>query len=956
MTHGLNQAIAATVLGVFLLGIAAWTSINELSGQVDRWGAIEAVDAARQDLSRTIRQYRQSPDPEGQQRAIAAFDVLSAKIEALRFADPGNGFADDSGIIAADTLTAFIVAASQADTATRAMTNLDEALNQVAALVGHEAELARLDLAASTTASKELEDEQRIITERLHVLFGAMVTAEHIRRHIASFDRFKGTETGLEVPLKGIEAKLEQLPPPCTPEQEGETANICKPSTARLRASLAVLSEAGPDTINTLTQNAYWASEAYSRAAETRYRELTRQLQETVDKSEDERNRIRSLRTGDIAISRVNLALSEARAMAATLATTPLDDLETLNGQVRARIVQTRLRLPHVMTLRNQSEEEINRLRRLVAEAEETWSNAHAATFARRSAEQEYDALLNRLGTSITATTEEVRLSASHWISVFAKSTFAVLLLVAVAVIAAAFAANRHVARPLATVTSAILDLAQGATERRLVLKGGGAGFRRLAEAIERLRNANIERRELLLRNADQKAQIECQMKTLEKTNREIEHQARHDALTGLPNRRFAEDFLSEIDETSGRNGEDFALLHVDVDRFKEINDTIGHDAGDFILQHVSDVLRMRTGSGEHTFRIGGDEFLIAILGGPDKADVEAVASSIVEDLANPVSYEGHSCRIGASIGIAFGQGAGFDARKTLVNSDMALYRAKKAGRNQYAFFNDDLQHQMVRSRKMSDEILLGIERREFVPFYQPQFYCGSLALRGVEMLCRWQHPEHGLLSPGEFLPYADELKVTGRIDRILFERSANDLRALKARGILMPKISFNVTADRLMHQDLAESLRADIDPDTEVSIELLESMSLDTLSEALRWSIDTLKENDIRVEIDDFGSCRASIAGLISVGPDAMKVDRAIIAPITGSEPHYQLVKAIVEIGRALGIEVVAEGVETQDHVRLLTEIGCSVLQGFALARPMPVDDLAQFILKRYGAPGAAA
>ena len=199
----------------------------------------------------------------------------------------------------------------------------------------------------------------------------------------------------------------------------------------------------------------------------------------------------------------------------------------------------------------------------------------------------------------------------------------------------------------------------------------------------------------------------------------------------------------------------------------------------------------------------------------------------------------------------------------------------------------------------------------------------------------------------------ANELDAVGKIDEILFEKVALDLQKLSESGLSLPKVSFNITADRLLKSNLAQELSGRMQGYTNIALELLESMSFDNPTESVAWALAELREHDIDVEIDDFGSDRASLAGLMAIGPQAKKIDQAIVIPITHSLRHRDLVKKIIDIGAALNIEVVAEGVETEEHAEMLKSMGCDVLQGFGLAEPMPFADLAVFCTRHSDAPG---
>ncbi|MEP5362090.1 MAG: EAL domain-containing protein [Nitratireductor sp.] len=445
----------------------------------------------------------------------------------------------------------------------------------------------------------------------------------------------------------------------------------------------------------------------------------------------------------------------------------------------------------------------------------------------------------------------------------------------------------------------------------------------------------------------------EARNSELEATKARIEHNALHDSLTGLANRRYLDEVLCECSNARGDASEVTALLHIDLDRFKQINDTLGHAAGDAVLTHAASALADTVEQGDFVARVGGDEFVVLCrravrAGGDPAAALSRLAERIIARIQQPVAYEGHECRIGGSIGVAFAADARLDPKKLLVNADIALYRAKSRGRNRYQFFNEALQAEIVTTKRVADEILTGIERGEFLPYYQPQFDAGTLALIGVEALARWRHPREGMLAPDRFMKIAEELNVVDMIDRMILEQTLADMDTWRKAGLTIPKASVNVSARRLRDEDLVRSLRnLNIAPGI-ISFELVESIFLDEQDEIVAWNVDQIKELGIDIEIDDFGTGYASIVSLLKLKPSRLKIDRQFILPIVDDKQRRHLVGSIIEIGSSLGIEVLAEGVETMAHARMLRRLGCHGLQGYAFARPMPADELAGFVQAR--------
>ncbi|OWV85078.1 EAL domain-containing protein [Rhizobium sp. R693] len=428
----------------------------------------------------------------------------------------------------------------------------------------------------------------------------------------------------------------------------------------------------------------------------------------------------------------------------------------------------------------------------------------------------------------------------------------------------------------------------------------------------------------------------------LELAKNRIEHNSLHDPLTALANRRKLDIALEKLTLDGRSERQKFAILHIDLDRFKEINDTLGHAAGDAMLIHASRVLSRNLRGDDLVARIGGDEFVILAHNASD-ADMSALAGRIIEQMRQPIDFEGFACRCGVSIGIALANGVHVDARKVLINADIALYRAKSQGRNRYEFFNHNLQADIINNKRLADEILAGIENGEFTAWYQPQFSARTMQLTGVEALVRWQHPSRGLLTPDKFLKIADEINVVQTLDRIVLDTALKDKMRWTARGISVPKISVNVSARRLHDETLAESLRGLQIRPGELSFELVESIFLDESEDVAAHNLDQIKALGIDIEIDDFGTGHTSIVSLLKLKPKRLKIDRQLVQPVMNSPQERALVSSIIDIARSLGVETVAEGVETASHAALLNELGCDLLQGYAFSRPLSFEDFAQ-------------
>lgn len=402
---------------------------------------------------------------------------------------------------------------------------------------------------------------------------------------------------------------------------------------------------------------------------------------------------------------------------------------------------------------------------------------------------------------------------------------------------------------------------------------------------------------------------------------------------------------LGEYAALCAMDGGGIALLHIDLDRFKQINDTLGHAAGDAMLVHVAGLLQANLGSGDFVARVGGDEFVVVSRYAGNNERIATLAASIIEQVRRPIPYEGHLCRFGASIGIATQGGAAVDPKLLLVNADIALYRAKGRGKNRFEVFSEALQAQAVNTKRLADDILRGIEQGEFVPYYQPLLDARTLDVVGVEALARWRHPADGILAPAAFLEVAEDLNVLTAIDGMILEQALADFAHWSVTGLPIASVSVNVSFRRLYDPQLLEHLRRlRIEPGI-LSFELLESIFLDEPDEVVSWNLDQIRELGIAIDIDDFGTGHASIVSLLKLNPRRLKIDRQFLSDIDTSEAQRHLGRSLIDIGKSLGIKVVAEGVETMEQAHILRGLGCDMVQGYAFAKPMPAAALARLL-----------
>lgn len=430
-------------------------------------------------------------------------------------------------------------------------------------------------------------------------------------------------------------------------------------------------------------------------------------------------------------------------------------------------------------------------------------------------------------------------------------------------------------------------------------------------------------------------------IRALAEANAEVAKALLLDRLTGLANRRFLEDHLSEAVRYAHATGCAIWVFHVGLDRFHLVNETLGHDCGDAVLIGAARVLAESIQNAELIARVGSDEFIVVAIARDDDTAADALASAMRTALRRPIHHEGHVCRTGASVGVARGGGPDIDVKTLLIEASIALRHAKASGRNAISFFTPADQAAITARRLLSDDIRRGLERGEFVPYYQPQFDARSLNVVGFEALVRWNTPDRGVLTPDKFLGVAEDLGVVAEIDDMIMRRAVEDLGRFADAGRFRPKVAVNVSSRRLAEPLLAEQV-AQIAPDPQrLCLELLENTFLDGVEASTRDSLAELRRLGVAIAIDDFGTGHASIASLIELEPDYLKIDRQFVIPILESSKGRRLVASMIDIGAALGQAIVAEGVESMEHAEMLGRMGCDMLQGYGLARPASPDQI---------------
>lgn len=436
----------------------------------------------------------------------------------------------------------------------------------------------------------------------------------------------------------------------------------------------------------------------------------------------------------------------------------------------------------------------------------------------------------------------------------------------------------------------------------------------------------------------------------------QIRYQANYDALTGLPNRTLLRDRLEQSLAAAHREEREIALLFVDLDRFKLVNDSLGHVAGDALLQQVAERMLALLRKSDTLARFGGDEFVVLLPEVVAGSGVVRVAEEIIAELTRPIQLAGRDCFIGASVGIALYPSDGSDADALLRHADMAMYRAKEAGRNRYQFFTPGMQHAIRAKAELEQELRLALDRDQLVLYYQPQVEARTGRLVACEALIRWQHPTLGLIAPDQFVPLAEESGLIDPIGRWVLQTACHQLRQWRDQLCSGLRMAVNVSPRQrqlgLEAKDLEAILSAAGLDGSALVLEITESLMLDSSDAPLAW-LSRCRDLGMRLSIDDFGTGYSSLSYLKRFQVDEIKIDRSFIAGLPERRDDLSLVETIIAMANNLGMELVAEGVENDLQRVWLREHGCQLLQGYLFGHPQPAEQAALTLARLAGGLG---
>ncbi|MGJ7913001.1 sensor domain-containing protein [Neobacillus sp. LXY-1] len=435
-----------------------------------------------------------------------------------------------------------------------------------------------------------------------------------------------------------------------------------------------------------------------------------------------------------------------------------------------------------------------------------------------------------------------------------------------------------------------------------------------------------------------------------EKVNSEkiIRHMAYHDQLTNLPNRYYLKEKMGEVIENAEKNNSHFAVIFLDLDRFKAVNDNLGHEIGDKLLMDIAERLKGCVSKKDIISRYGGDEFAILL---PEKSSncAAKVSQIILNSLSQPYYLNHHEIFVTPSIGISMYPIHGSDFDQLIKNADLSMYYAKSLGKNNYQFFNDSLENDSKNELDYERELRKALERNEFVLYYQPQINMETNEIIGAEALIRWQHPEKGMIPPAEFIPIAEESGLIIPIGEWVLKSACLQNKKWQEEGMPPFTMAVNISAKQFFQSNLPEIVKrtlveTGLEPKY-LELEITESMTMN-VERAISMLLE-LKKIGVKISIDDFGTGYSSLYYLKKFPIDKLKVDQSFIRDCINDVHDETIVKTIISMAKNLKLQVIAEGVETKEHVSFLLNQMCNEAQGYFYSKPVPVTDFKQVTFK---------
>lgn len=425
-----------------------------------------------------------------------------------------------------------------------------------------------------------------------------------------------------------------------------------------------------------------------------------------------------------------------------------------------------------------------------------------------------------------------------------------------------------------------------------------------------------------------------------------LQNSVRRDGLTGLPNRHYLHEHLALTLHNAARQSQAVGLCHFDLTGFRRLNERLGHEAGDRVLIHVASIIRAETRRGDFIARLGADEFIIVTPHVTNEDGLKWLVKRIASHIAEPLTLDGGVCRLTTSAGIAIAQPGSTVVRRILSDADLALREAKRCGKP--TICTPNLRDAHDDRMALRDDLDRALDSDEIEPWFQPQICAQSGKIDGLEALARWRHPEKGLLSPAIFIDAATEFGFGDRLAERILDRSLSALAAWREKGLMIPCIGVNFAAEHLNDPFMVEKIKWAVEArclePKDLCIEILESVLVEHGHDDTAKNVTALSRAGFQVDLDDFGTGRASIATLQRFPVDRIKVDRSFVTDIDSNPEQQKVTRAMIDLAHSLGVKALAEGVETKGEWTKLTELGCDHIQGFYIGRPMPASDIDQW------------
>ena len=429
-------------------------------------------------------------------------------------------------------------------------------------------------------------------------------------------------------------------------------------------------------------------------------------------------------------------------------------------------------------------------------------------------------------------------------------------------------------------------------------------------------------------------------LRALRRSQERLLHMAKHDALTGLPNRSLLDDRLGQALQHAERYSRHVTVAFMDLDNFKSINDSLGHDAGDELLVQMSGRLIKTVRGTDTVVRLGGDEFVILLFDQPNVEESVAIAlERLMKAVAEPMDLRGHKVQLGCSIGVATYPLDGRDGSTLLKNADTAMYRAKELGKSNFHFYTADLNAKLKERMALQNGLLQAMARDEFFLEYQPQVDLATGQLIGVETLIRWRNPELGIVPPNKFISLAEDSGIIVALGLWVLRTACLQQVAWQAQGCAAIKMSVNVSPRQFKEPRFSESVAAvlletGIQPEL-LELEITESLIMEDVGRAVA-TMHQIRDLGVQLSIDDFGTGYSSLSSLKDFPVSRLKIDRSFVSMLPGNANDCTLAKAVIALGHQLNLKVVAEGVETQHQQDFLRDCRCDEMQGFHFSRPV--------------------